>query len=174
MRDRYNKIHKVMVLQNLNFKEAEKKFSIPEFNYNPGDFPALINKPVIPTIQERVNSIISSNYPISSLINVRKTPRRTNIKSYTPLPTVQNVIHGMELDGPVFNESIYLAGRVSEYERVMSEILTKSNAALGSEETDAIASLLQEIALIAKKTQESNDNTLSGAGNNISSASFTE
>lgn len=55
MRDRYMKIHKIMVLKNPNFKEAEKKFTVPEFNFNPAEFPALSNKNVLPTIQEQLN-----------------------------------------------------------------------------------------------------------------------
>lgn len=171
MRDRYTKIHKIMVLENLNFKEAEKKFTVPEFNYVPADFPTLTSKKVLPTVQEQVNNIIYSNYPVSSIFHSKKkTPKKTNSKPYEPPPTITDIYKDMENRGPVFDQEVYVASKVSEYERVLTEILNKTNQILKGEDENLTATLLKEIADMAKTTQEVNpDESMSGNNSSISS-----
>lgn len=168
MRERYMKIHKIMVLQNLNFKEAEKKFTVPEFQYLPDDFPALSNKRVLPTTQEQVNNIVTSNYPYSSIFHAkRKTPKKTNAKPYVPPPTIENIYEQMEYDGPVFEKEKYIMNKVSDYERTLTEILKTTIRILeGTDENKE--DLIKQIALLAKTNQEDNNGDLVSSNNSSS------
>lgn len=51
-REEYIRIHKVMILENLNFEEAVKNLSIPEFSAYPNDFPPLQKDTTAPTTQQ--------------------------------------------------------------------------------------------------------------------------
>lgn len=103
------KIHKIMVLENFNFQEAEKKFIVPEFQFLPSDFPTLNNRNVPPTVREQVNVIVTSSFPVSSIFHSkRKTPKRSNAKPYVAPPRGEDIYRETNRTGPVLNQPVYL------------------------------------------------------------------
>lgn len=165
MRDRYMKIHKIMILENLNFKEAEKKLTIPEFKYFTSDFPSLSNNKVTPTVQEQVNNIITSSYPMSSLLQTRRnTPKKSNAKPYKPPPVGTDIFKDLASRGPVFEHQAYLLNKVTEYEKVLSEIANKLKQIPNGEEANQGTALIEEISALARTatSNTSMENTPTG------------
>lgn len=142
-----------MVLENLNFPEAEKKFLKPTFRYMDEDFPALSSAKAAPTVQEEVNKIMTS-FPYSSIVQTkRKTPMKSNVKPYIPPPVGIPICDN---SNPVIGR--FLENRVTEYERILALILEKTRIGAISDSERMIS----EIAEIAKEVCVRNEPT-SGA-----------
>lgn len=59
----------------------------------------------------------------------------------------------MELDGPVFSQERYIEHRVSEYERILTEIAKKTELILNGEGVST-EDLVKEIAKMANTNQD--------------------
>ena len=172
MRDRYYKIHKMMVLENLNYKEAEKKLVIPDFRYLQDDFPALPNSsgPVVATTQQRVNAVMTSSFPYSSLAHAkRKTPKKTVSNPYVAPTLGVNTYGGYEGGQPIYELPEYIKNKVSEYERTLTEMadLLENTVAgnLNQENNIAIANVVG----VARNLIEKDETNMTELSGNISS-----
>lgn len=128
-REVYSRIQKIMILDNLNYREAVKKLSIPEYNYHPSEFPTLNQEQTRPTQQQLVNeaSFIHGSFTQNAKHLNQHSAKKPKKKMFPPSSSVvipDDIIFKEIPDntGPVFNSPIYKQHITAERERILKKL----------------------------------------------------
>lgn len=160
-RARFAQIHQIMTLQNLNFNEAKKQLHVPDFIFNPSDFPALgktQTSTATPSLQQVINKTMVSHKTFKENFTPKKrTQDKYHIiditQQYPELPKEPSC---QRPPGPVFQQEIYTKSRTTAIERLLKE-LSKSVTCLIAKDNQELSEELKTLNNITKKLMNEGD-----------------